>query len=337
MSTENLLEATISQIRKVYGDGAIMKLGQSKILDIGVISTGSISLDIATGIGGVPRGRIVEIFGAEASGKTTMALHIVAEAQKKNGVCAYIDAEHALDPKYAKVIGVDVGNLLISQPDYGEQALEIADTLVRSGAIDTIVVDSVAALVPKAELEGEMGDSFVGLQARLMSQALRKLTANISKSKTCVVFINQVREKIGGVSFHGLPAYTTPGGLALKFYSSMRIEVKRIEALKSGEDVIGGRIKAKIVKNKLAPPFAEATFEIIFGEGISKSGDLLDMAVNLDIVVQKGSWFVFGEERLGQGRDKVKKMLEENKNLFNKIKEEIMKKIEKPKESKHTQ
>ncbi|MBN1481872.1 recombinase RecA [candidate division KSB1 bacterium] len=310
------VELAIAQIDRQYGKGSIMYLGDDRKLDIASIPTGSVSLDAALGIGGVPRGRIIEIFGPEASGKTTLALHIVAEAQKLGGIAAFVDAEHALDAVYAKKLGVDTDNLLISQPDTGEQALEITETLVRSGAIDTVVVDSVAALVPRAEIEGEMGDAQMGLQARLMSQAMRKLTAAISKSKSCVIFINQIREKIG-VMF-GSPE-TTTGGRALKFYASIRMDIRRIASIKEGEEVIGNRTKVKVVKNKVAPPFKEVQFDIIYGKGISKTGDLLDLAVNAKIIDKAGTWFSYGEERLGQGRENVKKFLDQNPEMMAEI------------------
>ncbi len=315
-----MLDLTREQIEKKYGKGAIMKLGERPLVQIEKISTGSISLDIALGIGGVPRGRVVEIFGPESSGKTTLSLQVVAEAQKQNGVAAFIDAEHALDPVYAKRLGVDTDNLLVSQPDTGEQALEIADMLVRSGAVDVVVIDSVAALVPKAEIEGEMGDTHVGLQARLMSQALRKLAGTISKSKTTAIFINQLREKIG-VMF-GSPE-TTPGGRALKFYSSVRIDVRRIETLKQGDQMIGNRVRAKVVKNKVAPPFRQAEFEIMFGKGISKSGDVLELAVNKNIIMKSGAWYAYQEKRIGQGKEAVRQYLEENANLLKKLEQEV--------------
>jgi len=302
-----------------------MKLGQKEAAEkIPSIPTGSISFDLALGIGGFPRGRVVEVFGPEATGKTTLALHVIAEAQKRGGTAAFIDAEHALDPKYAASVGVDVDNLLISQPDYGEQALEIAEVLVRSGAVDVIVVDSVAALVPKAELEGEMGDAHMGLQARLMSQALRKLTAIVSRSKTCFIFVNQIREKIG--VFIGSPE-TTTGGRALKFYASMRIDVRRLTAIKEGEAVVGNRVKVKIVKNKLAPPFREAEFDIIYGEGISREGDLVDCGLQYSILEKTGTWYSYQGERLGQGRENVKKLLKENKELAAQIEQEIRRKV----------
>jgi len=313
------LELAISQIDRQFGKGSVMRLGKKEgVMDIPSISTGSLSLDHALGIGGVPRGRVIEIFGPEASGKTTLALHIIAEAQKKEGIAAFIDAEHALDAKYAKALGVNTDDLLISQPDTGEQALEIAETLVRSGAIDIIVVDSVAALVPRAEIEGEMGDAQMGVQARLMSQALRKLTGTISKSKTCVIFINQIRQKIG-VMF-GNPE-TTPGGRALKFYSTVRIDIRRIGAIKDGKDIIGNRTKVKVVKNKIAPPFKIAEFDIMYGQGISYTGDLIDVGVKNEIIEKSGTWYSFEDERLGQGRESVKQLLEdpENKDILDKI------------------
>ena len=302
-----------------------MRLGEdSARMVVDFIPTGAISLDLALGVGGIPRGRVTEIFGPEMSGKSTLALHVIAEAQKKGGQAAFIDAEHALDPKYAASVGVDVDNLLISQPDYGEQALEIAEVLVRSGAVDVIVVDSVAALVPKAELEGEMGDAHMGLQARLMSQALRKLTAIVSRSKTCFIFVNQMREKIG--VFLGSPE-TTTGGRALKFYSSMRIDIRRLTSIKEGESVIGNRVKVKIVKNKMAPPFREAQFDIIYGEGISKEGDLVDCGVEVGLLEKTGTWYSFKGERLGQGRENVKKLLKENKEMASQLEFEIRKKV----------
>jgi len=319
------IEAAVSQIEKQFGKGSIMKLGQKEAaVSVPVIPTGSISFDLALGIGGFPRGRVVEIFGPEATGKTTLALHVLAEAQKQGGYGAFIDAEHALDPEYASKVGVDVDNLLISQPDYGEQALEIAEILVRSGGVDVVVVDSVAALVPKAELEGEMGDTHVGLQARLMSQALRKLTGIVSRSKTCFIFINQIREKIG--FFLGSPE-TTTGGRALKFYSSVRVEIRRIANIKEGDRTIGNRVKVKIVKNKLAPPFKEAQFEIIFGEGISKEGDLIDCGVQFGVIEKSGTWYSYKGERLGQGRESVKRLLKEDRTLFDRINMEIRQKV----------
>jgi recombination protein RecA len=310
------VEQAISQIEKQFGRGSIMKMGEEKVLEIPAISTGSLALDTALGVGGVPRGRVVEIYGPESSGKTTLALHIAAEAQALGGMVAFIDAEHALDMGYARRLGVDVDNLLVSQPDTGEQALDIAEILVRSGGIDVLVIDSVAALVPRAELEGEMGDQHMGLQARLMSQALRKLTATISKSMTCVIFINQIRMKIG-VMF-GSPE-TTTGGNALKFYASQRLDIRRIAAIKEGDQVIGNRTRVKVVKNKIAPPFKEAEFDIIYGTGISKEGDILDLAVSMNLVEKSGAWYSFGGERLGQGRENVKKFLAENTDIRDRI------------------
>ena len=317
---EQTLKLTTDQIEHKFGKGAIMKLGDSSDLHIGVIPTGSLPLDIALGIGGVPRGRIVEIYGPESSGKTTIALHIIAEAQAAGGIVAFIDAEHALDPVYAAKIGVDVDEMLISQPDTGEQALEICDMLVRSGAIDCVVIDSVAALVPRAEIEGEIGDTTVGLQARLMSQALRKLAGSLSKSNTTCIFINQLREKIG-VMF-GSPE-TTTGGRALKFYSSVRIDVRKAESMKKDGEFIGNRVRAKVVKNKVAPPFRQAEFDLMFGEGISKEGCILDMGVESGIVRKSGSWFNYDEERLGQGREAAKKSLRENPDLRNEIEDKV--------------
>lgn len=310
MDKSKALEAALGQIEKAFGKGSVMKLGQTQeSVDIEAISSGSLGLDIALGIGGLPRGRIIEIYGPESSGKTTLALHVAAEAQKKGGVCAFVDAEHALDPAYAKKLGVDIDELVISQPDAGEQALEIADTLVRSGAIDVLVVDSVAALVPRAELEGEMGDTHVGLQARLMSQALRKLTSSISKSNCLVIFINQIRLKIG-VMF-GNPE-TTSGGNALKFYASVRLDIRRIGAIKDRDDIVGNQTRVKVVKNKVAPPFRVVEFDIMYGEGISKTGELLDLGVNANIVEKAGAWFSYNGERIGQGRENAKKFLREN-------------------------
>lgn len=321
------LETALKQIRKDFGEGSIMKLGENQGMNIEVVPTGSINLDLALGLGGVPRGRIIEVYGAESSGKTTIALHIVAQAQKMGGVAAFIDAEHALDPVYAKALGVDVEELLISQPDFGEQALEIADMLVRSGAIDVIVVDSVAALVPKAEIDGEMSDQQMGLQARLMSKALRKLTGSINKSKTTMIFINQVRDKIGGFSFG--PQTTTTGGKALKFYSSVRMEVKRVGSVKQGEEVIGNETVVKVTKNKVAPPFKEAKFQIMYGKGISRVGETLDMALDNDIVAKSGAWFSFGDIRLGQGKENVKARLETEVELLAAIEEKINQLLEK--------
>ena len=319
------LETAIGQIEKQYGKGYLRRLGDTDVINIPSIPTGSISLDTALGIGGLPRGRIVEIYGNEASGKTTLALHTIAEAQKNGGIAAFIDVEHALDPKYAAAIGVDIENLYISQPDYGEQALEIAETLIRSGAVDIIVIDSVAALVPKAELEGEMGDSHMGLQARLMSQALRKLTAIVSRSKTCLIFINQIREKIG--FFMGSPE-TTTGGKALKFYSSVRIEVKRIMSLKEGTKQVGIMTRARIVKNKLAAPFKEASLEIIYGEGISKEGEIIDLGVELEKIKKLGTWFSYKGQRLGQGKANVRNLLKNKKELAEEIEKEIREKLQ---------
>jgi recombination protein RecA len=316
------VDLAMSQIEKQFGKGSIMRLGTREVVPISVISTGSISFDAALGAGGFPRGRVVEIFGPESSGKTTIALQVVAEAQKAGGLAAFVDAEHAMDPIYAKRLGVDVDNLLVAQPDYGEQALEIAEALVRSNAIDVLVVDSVAALVPKAELEGEMGDSHMGLQARLMSQALRKLTGIVSKSNTCLVFINQIREKIG-VMF-GNPE-TTTGGRALKFYSSVRIDIRRIAAIKDGDAVVGSRTKIKVVKNKTAAPFREAEFDIMYGEGISREGDLLDQGVLANIVEKSGAWFSYKGERIGQGRENAKTFLRENKDICQKLDTELRK------------
>ncbi len=320
---QKALDIAISQIEKQFGKGSIMRLGDTEIPDIEVIPTGSLDLDIALGIGGLPRGRVVEIFGPESSGKTTVALHVVAEAQKQDGIAAFIDAEHALDPNYAKKLGVDVENLIISQPDTGEQGLEITEALVRSGAVDIVVIDSVAALVPKAEIEGEMGDSHVGLQARLMSQALRKLTGAINKSNTTVIFINQLREKVG-IMF-GNPE-TTTGGRALKFYSSVRLDVRRSETIKQGDDVIGNRTRVKVVKNKVAPPFKQAEFDIMYGLGISKEGNILDVGVNADIINKAGSWYSYGDHRLGQGRENSKDFLKENPQISLEIENKIREK-----------
>lgn len=320
------LEAAMSQIEKQFGKGSVMKLGEFKAMEIEAIPTGALSLDIALGIGGVPRGRIIEVFGPESSGKTTLALHIVAEAQKMGGEAAFIDAEHALDPVYAKKLGVDIDNLIVSQPDTGEQALEITESLVRSGALDVIVVDSVAALVPKAEIDGDMGDSHMGLQARLMSQALRKLAGAINKSKTVLIFINQLREKIG-VMF-GNPE-TTTGGRALKFYASVRMDIRKVENIKQDGEVKGNRVRVKVIKNKVAPPFREAEFDIVYGQGISKEGNILDMAVNLDIVEKAGSWFSYNGERIGQGRENVKKYLKENPKILEEIEGKVRADFEK--------
>ncbi|MBC8537017.1 recombinase RecA [Feifania hominis] len=310
------LETALAQIEKQFGKGAVMKLGENASMNVGHIPTGSIALDAALGIGGVPRGRIVEIYGPESSGKTTLALHVIAEAQKLGGDAAFVDAEHALDPVYAKALGVDVDSLLVSQPDTGEQALEITEALVRSGAIDVVVVDSVAALVPRAEIEGEMGDSHVGLQARLMSQALRKLAGAIAKSNTVVIFINQLREKVGVV--YGNPE-TTPGGRALKFYASVRIDVRRIEQLKSGTDVVGSRTRAKVVKNKVAPPFKDAEFDILYGQGISKESELIDIGVKYDIINKAGAWFSYGDMRIGQGKDNAREFIRQNPEIAQEI------------------
>ena len=314
------LDAAISKIEKDYGKGSVMKLGDKTAIDVDTFPTGSISLDKALGVGGIPRGRIIEIYGPEASGKTTLALHMVAEVQKKGGIAGFIDAEHALDPKYASSIGVDVDNLYISQPDYGEQGLEICETMVRSGAMDIIIIDSVAALVPKHEIEGEMGDAVVGAQARLMSQALRKLTAVAAKTGCTIIFINQLREKIG--VFYG-PSETTTGGRALKFYSSIRIDIRRIEQLKQSGEVIGNRVRAKVVKNKVAPPFKEAEFDIIFGEGISAAGDILDQAVELKVIEKSGAWYSYCGDKIGQGRENVKSYLKTNQDLFDEIEQKV--------------
>ena len=323
MDKERAVDQAISQIERQFGQGSIMKMGEKKILDIPSISTGSLALDLALGIGGVPRGRVVEIFGPEASGKTTLALHIMAEAQAKGGTVAFVDAEHALDVGYARKLGVDVDGLLVSQPDTGEQALDITEILVRSGAIDALVIDSVAALVPRAEIEGDMGDQHMGLQARLMSQALRKLTAAISKSRTCVIFINQIRMKIG-VMF-GSPE-TTTGGNALKFYASQRLDIRRIGAIKDGDQVVGNRTRVRVVKNKVAPPFKDAEFDIIFGHGISKEGDILDSGVTLDVIEKSGSWYSFEGQRIGQGRENVKRFLTENQDIQERIAHLVMEK-----------
>ena len=319
------LETALSQIEKQFGKGAVMRLGQNEHMNIGHVSTGSLGLDLALGIGGLPRGRIIEIYGPESSGKTTLSLHCIAEGQKDGGNVAFIDVEHALDPVYAEALGVDIDNLLVAQPDTGEDALEIAEALIRSGAIDVLVVDSVAALVPKAEIEGEMGDSHVGLQARLMSQALRKLAGAINKSNCVAIFINQLREKVGVV--YGNPE-VTPGGRALKFYSSVRLEVRKAEAIKVNGEVIGNRTKVKVVKNKIAPPFKEAYFDIMYGKGISRIGELIDLAVDTDVINKAGAWFSYGETRLGQGRDKVKMLLEENEELAKEIEEKVLANID---------
>ena len=319
------IDLAFAQIEKQFGKGSIMRLGSKEaIVPISVISTGAISFDAALGVGGFPRGRVIEVFGPESSGKTTITLQVIAEAQKAGGMAAFVDAEHALDPAYAKKLGVDVDNLLVSQPDYGEQAMEITETLVSSGAIDVLVVDSVAALVPKAELDGEMGDSHMGLHARLMSQALRKLTGTVSKSRTCLIFINQIREKIG-VMF-GNPE-TTTGGRALKFYSSVRIDIRRIAAIKEGDLVIGSRTRVKVVKNKVAAPFREAEFDILYGEGISREGDLLDLAANNNIVEKSGAWYSYAGERIGQGRENARTFLKENKDTLVKLEAEVRKKL----------
>ena len=314
------LDAAMSQIEKQFGKGSVMKLGEFKSMNVEAISTGALNLDIALGIGGIPKGRIIEIYGPESSGKTTLALHAVAEAQKAGGEAAFIDAEHALDPAYAKKIGVDVDNLIVSQPDTGEQALEIAEALIRSGAIDIIVVDSVAALVPKAEIDGDMGDSHIGLQARLMSQALRKLAGAINKTNAIIIFINQLREKVG-IMF-GNPE-TTPGGRALKFYASVRMDIRKIENIKQDGEVVGSRTRVKIVKNKVAPPFREAEFDIVYGKGISKEGSLLDLAVDLDIIEKSGSWFSYGGEKIGQGRENAKKYFEENPEIMAEVEKKV--------------
>ncbi|MEW6065343.1 MAG: recombinase RecA [Bacillota bacterium] len=318
------LELALANIERQFGKGSIMKLGDSTKLNVEAISTGALSLDIALGVGGLPRGRVVEIYGPESSGKTTVALHVIAEAQRQNGMAAFIDAEHALDPVYARRLGVDTENLLVSQPDTGEQALEICEALVRSGAIDVVVVDSVAALVPRAEIEGEMGDAHVGLQARLMSQALRKLTGIVSKSKTTVIFINQIREKVGIV--YGSPEVTT-GGRALKFYASVRMEVRKHENIKQGTDIIGSRTKVKIVKNKVAPPFKQAEFDIMYGTGISREGSVLDVATELKIINKSGAWYSYGGERLGQGRENVKELFKERPELAQEIERKVREKL----------
>lgn len=325
---EKALETALANIEKQFGKGAVMRLGENVTMNVDKISTGSLSLDLALGIGGLPRGRIVEIYGPESSGKTTLALHVVAEAQKGGGNAAFIDVEHALDPVYAAALGVDIDSLLVSQPDTGEQAMEICEALVRSGAIDVVVVDSVAAMVTKAEIEGEMGDSHVGLQARLMSQAMRKLTSTIGKTNTIVIFINQLREKIGVM--YGNPE-TTTGGRALKYYSSVRIDVRRIEAIKSGSEIVGNRTRAKVVKNKVAPPFKEAEFDIMFGQGISKMGEIVDIAVKLGIVNKSGAWFSYGDIRLGQGRDNAKEYFKQNPALSKEVEEKVFAAVERAK------
>ena len=320
MERDKALAMALGQIEKQYGKGSVMKMGEKGTMAIEVISTGSIALDVALGVGGLPRGRVTEIYGPESSGKSTLAMHVVAEAQRNGGICAYIDAEHAMDPSYAARIGVDVDELLISQPDTGEQALEIADMLVRSGALDVVVIDSVAALTPRAEIEGEMGDSHVGLQARLMSQALRKLTANLNKTQTICIFINQLREKIG-VMF-GSPE-TTPGGRALKFYSSVRIDIRRIESIKDGVEVVGNRTRTKIVKNKVAPPFKQAEFDIMYGQGISREGSVLDLGVDLGIIKKSGAWYTYEGEQLGQGRENAKAFLHDNPEIMVEVSERV--------------
>jgi len=317
---DKALEMALGQIDKQFGKGSIMRMGEKSSMQVEVISTGALALDLALGVGGLPRGRVVEIFGPESSGKSTMAMHVVAEAQRNGGICAYIDAEHAMDPAYAANIGVDIDQLLISQPDTGEQALEITDMLIRSGALDVVVIDSVAALTPRAEIEGEMGDTHVGLQARLMSQALRKLTANLNRSNTIAIFINQLREKIG-VMF-GSPE-TTPGGRALKFYSSVRLDIRRIESIKDGVEVVGSRTRVKVVKNKVAPPFRQAEFDIMYGKGISREGSLLDLAVDLGIVKKSGAWYTYDGEQLGQGRENAKVFLTENPEVMVEITEQV--------------
>lgn len=321
MERDKALGMALKQIEKSHGQGAVMRLGEQGVIEMESVPTGALALDVALGIGGIPRGRIAEIYGPESSGKTTLALHVVAEAQRNGGICAFIDAEHALDPVYAKAIGVDVDELLISQPDTGEQALEITDTLIRSGALDIVVIDSVAALTPRAEIEGEMGQSHVGLQARLMSQALRKLTANLNRSKTICIFINQLREKIG-VMF-GSPE-TTPGGRALKFYSSVRLDIRRIESIKDGAEVIGNRTRVKVVKNKVAPPFRQAEFDIMYGEGISREGSVLDLSVEHDVIKKSGAWYTYEGEQMGQGRENAKRFLRENTEIMVEITDRVM-------------
>ena len=324
MEKQKALDIALSNIEKQFGKGSVMKMGDRSDMDVATVPTGALALDLALGVGGLPRGRVVEIYGPESSGKSTLAMHVVAEAQRNGGICAYIDAEHAMDPAYASNIGVDVDELLISQPDTGEQALEIADILVRSGSIDVIVIDSVAALTPRAEIEGEMGDTHVGLQARLMSQALRKITANLNRTDTICVFINQLREKIG-VMF-GSPE-TTPGGRALKFYSSVRLDIRRIESLKDGSEVVGNRTRVKIVKNKVAPPFRQAEFDIMYGQGISREGSLLDIAVDHEIVKKSGAWYTYEGEQIGQGRENVKKFLIDNPDLVMEIQDRVLREV----------
>src|SRR5690349_22916697 len=324
MERDKALEMALAQIDKQFGKGSIMRMGEKTTMGIETIPTGALALDLALGVGGLPRGRVIEVYGPESSGKSTLAMHIVAEAQRNGGICAYIDAEHAMDPVYARAIGVDIDELLISQPDTGEQALEIADTLIRSGALDVVVIDSVAALTPRAEIEGEMGDSHVGLQARLMSQALRKLTANLNKSKTICIFINQLREKIGVI--FGSPE-TTPGGRALKFYSSVRLDIRRIESIKDGAEMVGNRTRVKVVKNKVASPFRQAEFDIMYGKGISREGSLLDLSVELGIVKKAGAWFTYEGEQLGQGRENAKQFLSENVELMVEISEKIRREV----------
>ena len=321
MEREKALEMALASIEKQYGTGSVMKMGEKGTMAIEAVSTGALALDLALGVGGLPRGRVTEIYGPESSGKSTLAMHVVAEAQRNGGICAYIDAEHAMDPIYAKAIGVDIDQLLISQPDTGEQALEITDMLIRSGALDIVVIDSVAALTPRAEIEGEMGDSHMGLQARLMSQALRKLTANLNKTNTICIFINQLREKIG-VMF-GSPE-TTPGGRALKFYSSVRLDIRRIESIKDGAEMVGNRTRVKVVKNKVAPPFRQAEFDIMYGKGISREGSLLDVGVDLGLVKKSGAWFTYEGEQLGQGRENAKTFLSENAEIMVEISERIL-------------
>lgn len=327
ISKDQSIALAMKEVLKVFGNESIMRLGENKRMNVSCISTGSINLDLALGVGGVPRGRIVEVYGAESSGKTTLALSIIAEAQKIGGIAAFIDAEHALDPVYAKALGVNIDELLISQPDSGEQALEIADLLVRSSTVDVVVVDSVAALVPKNEIDGDMSDLQVGLQARLMSKALRKLTSSIGKSKTVLIFINQIREKIGGFSFMPGPQTTTSGGRALKFFSTVRMEVKRIGQIKQGDDLVGNEVLVKVTKNKVAPPFREARFSIMYGTGISKIGEIIDLAINYNICKKSGSWFSYGDTKLGQGKANVEKLLKENEELFEEIKAKVLEKI----------